>query len=149
MSRRRIIGPIFFNDTITAERYRTQILDTFLNQLHDDEIREGYFQQDGATAHTARATLQYLEQFYDNRLISKGLWPPRSPDLTPLDFFLFPTLKNNVFRNRLHTLDELRAAIIEELERISPETLEKVFDNMKRRVELCREHNGGHFEQFL
>jgi hypothetical protein len=48
MSRRRIIGPIFFNETITAERYRNQILEVFINQQHEDELQTGYFQQDGA-----------------------------------------------------------------------------------------------------
>jgi hypothetical protein len=56
MSRRRLIGPIFFEDSVTAERYRNNILDVFINQLHDDELTHGYFQQDGATAHTARET---------------------------------------------------------------------------------------------
>lgn len=59
------------------------ILDTF----HDDELREGYFQQDGAPAHTSARNLNYLESYFDERVISKGLWPPRSPDLTPPDFF--------------------------------------------------------------
>ncbi|CAH1374506.1 unnamed protein product, partial [Tenebrio molitor] len=56
MSRRRLIGPIFFEDSVTAERYRNNILDVFINQLHDDELTHGYFQQDGAIAHTARET---------------------------------------------------------------------------------------------
>ena len=45
------------------------------------------FQQDGAPAHTARSTVQFLE--------SKGIafirpneWPPNSPDLNPLDYCL-------------------------------------------------------------
>jgi hypothetical protein len=65
MSQRRLIGPIFFEDSLTAERYRNNILDVFINQLHDDELNHGYFQQDGATAHTTRETLRYLRQFVD------------------------------------------------------------------------------------
>jgi hypothetical protein len=37
VSRRRIIGPIFFNQTVTAGRYRNDLLEPFLNKLHDDE----------------------------------------------------------------------------------------------------------------
>jgi hypothetical protein len=40
----------YLEDSVTAERYWNNIFDVFINQLHDD----GYFQQDGATAHTAR-----------------------------------------------------------------------------------------------
>ena len=101
ISRRRIIGTIFFNETINAERYQTAILTEFINQLHDDEISKGYFQQDGATAYTARTTIDYLQQCYGNRIISQGLWPSRSPDLTPPDDFLFGQVNNNVYKNHL------------------------------------------------
>jgi hypothetical protein len=93
MSRRRLVGPIFFRGTLTAERYRNEILQEFINQLDDEELHEGYFQQDGATAHTAFDTIQVLQEFFDNRLISRNTvipYPPRSCDLTVLDFFVWP-----------------------------------------------------------
>jgi hypothetical protein len=101
MSRRRIIGPIFFNETITAERYRNQILKVFINQLHEDELQTGYFQQDGAPPHVAHQTINYLQEFFGGRLANRDRWPPRSPDLTPLDFNLLGSLKTKVFRNRI------------------------------------------------
>ena len=73
VSRRRLIGPIFFYDTLNALRYREKILEVFIQQLHDDELGGGYFQQNGATAHTAYEPLNYyLRQFFDDRIISKG-----------------------------------------------------------------------------
>lgn len=149
MSRRRIIGPIFFNDTVTAERYRTDILEPFINQLDDDELRTGYFQQDGAPAHVARNTLQYLQEFFGERLLSKDRFPTRSPDLTPLDFYLFGNLKTKIFRNRLHTIEELKVAIEEEIHNINQQELQHVFDNIKKRINLCLDANGGHFEHLL
>jgi hypothetical protein len=68
-----------------------EILTPFLNELHDDELIYGYFQQDGAAAHTTGATINFLSNFYTDRLISRNTlnnWPPRSCDLTPCDFFL-------------------------------------------------------------
>ena len=59
----------------------------FVNQLDDDELRNGYFQQDGATCHTSNESMSEIESFFDDRIISKALWPPRSPDLSPPDFF--------------------------------------------------------------
>ena len=47
----------------------------------------GWFQQDGATAHTARVSMAAVGEVFGDRVISCGLWPPRSPDLTPPDFF--------------------------------------------------------------
>jgi len=51
LSRRRIIGPIFFDATITTAAYM-EILNIYVNQLDDEELSIGYFQQDGATSHT-------------------------------------------------------------------------------------------------
>jgi hypothetical protein len=56
--------------------------------------RDCWFQQDGATCHTTHATMGMLEELFGPRIISKGLWPPRSPDLMPLDFYLWGFLKN-------------------------------------------------------
>ena len=137
VSRRRIFGSIFFNYTINGERYRTNILEPFINQLDDQELRHGFFQQDSATAHTARHTIQYLEQYFPERLISKGLWPSRSPDLTPLDFYLFPYLKNTVHQQQINNLEELQNRITELIAQVQPETLSNVFDNLTRRVQLC------------
>lgn len=149
MSRTRIIGPIFFHDTINAQRYRTLILEPFLAQLNDNEIQFGYFQQDGATAHTANNTIEFLEGTFHDRLISKNRWPPRSPDLTPLDFFLFGYLKNTIYRNRLHTLPELQIAITEAVNSVTEETIVNVFNSLKARVNTCLENEGHHFEHML
>lgn len=152
VSRRRLIGPIFFEESVTAERYRNNILNVFVNQLHDDELEQGYFQQDGARAHTARETLHYLREFFDDRIISIGSepeFPPRSPDLTVLDFFIFPHLKNTIFKTPVNTVEDLKNRIREECANITPEVLRNVFMNMKRRVNLCLENRGQHFQQFL
>jgi glycerol-3-phosphate O-acyltransferase len=76
------------DDSVTAERYRNNIIDVFINQL---QLAQGYFQQDGATA---RETLRYLRQFFDDRLINRDLWPA----LTPLDYYLLPHFKNTIFK---------------------------------------------------
>lgn len=148
MSRRRIIGPIFFYDTVNGVRYR-QILETFIEQLHDDELQYGFFQQDNAPAHTAKETLQYLEEYFVDRTISKDLWPPRSPDLTPLDFYLFGCLKNKIFKNRPQDLQQLERAIQEEINNITAEELQRVFGNLQRRINICLDKNGEHFQHLL
>ncbi|KAJ3649791.1 hypothetical protein Zmor_021512 [Zophobas morio] len=153
VSRRRFIGPIFFQDTINAARYREQILDVFVNQLLPEELESGYFQQDGATAHTTRENLRYLEEFYDDRIISLRAnpeWPPRSPDLTPLDFSVFGWMKDSIYKNRIHTLEELMDKITRFCnENLNEEVLQDIFENKKRRVALCLRENGQHFQHLL
>jgi hypothetical protein len=86
ISRRRTIGPIFFDPTVTSAVY-ADIVQQFVALLNEDE-RYCWYQQDGATCHTSNETMTLLKQFLDDRIISKNLWPPRSPDLTPPRFFL-------------------------------------------------------------
>ncbi|GFY32971.1 putative DD41D transposase [Trichonephila clavipes] len=92
-----IIGPYFFkndeghNVTVNGDRYRTMITNFFIPELNNHDVQELWFQQDGATCHTARATIDLLKDTFGDRLISRFgpvNWPPRSCDLTPLDYFL-------------------------------------------------------------
>ncbi len=78
-------------------------------------LSEEWFQQDGATCHTANETMALLKQNFGDKVISNPRWPPRSPDLTPPDFFLWGTLKGHVYSNDPQTVGALerniRAAI--------------------------------------
>ncbi len=85
VSRWHIVGSIFFERTVTAEVYRG-IFMQFISLLWPDE-HDCIFQQDRVTAHTAQETIAFLKDFFGDRLISHSLWPPRSPDLSPPDFF--------------------------------------------------------------
>ncbi|GFX67344.1 uncharacterized protein TNCV_720081 [Trichonephila clavipes] len=92
-----IIGPYFFkndeghNVTVNGDRYRAMITNFFIPELNNHDVQELWFQQDGATCHTARATIDLLKDTFGDRLISRFgpvNWPPRSCDLIPLDYFL-------------------------------------------------------------
>jgi len=75
----------------------------------------GYFQQDGATFHTSHASMAKIQSFFGDCIISKGLWRPRSPNLTPPDYFLWGYLKGRVYQNKPRTIDALKANISEEI----------------------------------
>ncbi|GFT91919.1 hypothetical protein TNCV_908161 [Trichonephila clavipes] len=58
--------------------------------------------------HTARATIDLLKDTFGDRLISRFgpvNWPPRSCDLTPLDYFLWGYVKSLVYADKPQTLD--------------------------------------------
>ena len=95
-----IMGRFFFEDdndnavTVNGERYRTMLKDFVIHAIQN-KIKM-WFQQDGATCYTAKQTMKLLSQIFGNRIISRGSafgWPPQSPDLTALDFFLWGYLK--------------------------------------------------------
>jgi len=52
-------------------------------------------------------------------------WPPRSCDLTPLDFFLWAYLKSQVYTNKPQTIDALKANIINAIQQIQPDLCDK------------------------
>ena len=133
-----IIGPYIFEDengatvTVNAERY-IHMLNTFLRpqmkrqRLHN--MQNVYFQQDGATPHTARLSMDVVRRMFPGRVTSRFSdipWPPRSPDLTTCDFFLWGYLKSNVNTHKPRTLSDLKEAIREEVATIDHEMLECV-----------------------
>jgi hypothetical protein len=66
VSARRVIGPIFLGDTVNSNRYVSDILEPFFQELTEQETRYGYFQQDRATAYTALNSMQRLRDVFDN-----------------------------------------------------------------------------------
>jgi hypothetical protein len=69
--------------------------------------------QDGATSYTAKETIRALRSVSrefngEDRIISKGLWPPRSSDLNPCDSYLWVKLKSVVYANNPHDLKDLK-----------------------------------------
>jgi hypothetical protein len=79
----------------------------------------------------------------------RGLWPPRSPDLTPPDFFLWGHLKGHAYMNKPYTLDELRENIRREIQVVTPEVLAATSRHIQCHVQLCTEAQGGHFQHLL
>ena len=76
-------------------------------------------------------------------------WPARSPDLTPLDFFLSGYLKSKVFKTPPQSLEELQERIRVECEQITPDVLRNVSEETVFRIHICQEVGGAHFEQLL
>ena len=53
-------------------------------------------------------------------------WPPRSPDLSMSDFYLWGVLKSRLFAAKPRTLGELKTAVRENIQEIGEETLAKM-----------------------
>ncbi|GFX73508.1 DUF4817 domain-containing protein [Trichonephila clavipes] len=129
-----IIGPFFFkNDeghkvTVNGDRYRAMITNFFIPELNNHDVQELWFQQDGATCHTARATIDLLKDTFGDRLIKRFgpvNWPPRSCALTPLDYFLWGYVKPLVYADKPQTLDHLEDNICRVIADIRTQMLEK------------------------
>ncbi|GFX14813.1 putative LOC100569746 [Trichonephila clavipes] len=117
------------------------ITNFFIPELNNHDVQELWFQQDGATCHTARATIDLLKDTFGDHLISRFgpvNWPPRSCDLTPLDYFLWDYVKSLVYADKPQTLDHLEDNIRRVIADIRPQMLEKVIENWTSRLDYIR-----------
>jgi inhibitor of nuclear factor kappa-B kinase subunit alpha len=105
--------------------------------------------QDGGTAHTAVYSINVLNEVFEDRLTSRGLWPARSPDLNPYDFYLWGNLKDKVYSNNPHTFVELKQSICETISSVEVSELKLVQNNIFKRLEACLRAEGRHFEHLL
>ncbi|GFT38300.1 uncharacterized protein TNCV_2638621 [Trichonephila clavipes] len=128
------------------------ITNIFTLELNNHDVQELWFQQDGAACHTARATIDLFEDTFGDRLISRfGLvnWPPRSCDLTPLDYFLWGYVKSLVYADKPQTLDHLEDNIRRVIAYIRPQMLEKVIENWTSRLDYIRASRGSHMPEYV
>ncbi|GFW10552.1 DUF4817 domain-containing protein [Trichonephila clavipes] len=109
-------------------------------------------QQDGTTCHTARATIDLLKDTFGDCLISRFgpvNWPPRSCDLTPLDYFLWSYVKSLVYADKPQTLDHLEDNIRRVIADIRSQMLEKVIENWTSRLDYIRASRGSHMPEII
>ena len=160
-----IIGPYFIEDrhgnnaTVTASVYREQVIDRFVGELalfcnvNGIPLEDQWFQQDGATSHIGLGNLGYLEDHFQGQLISRMSafpYPPRSPDLTPPDFYLWGHLKEFCFRDPMpRSIQDLKNNVIRVIDSIDNHTITALTLHVQQRLEACVAVNGGHFEHIL
>lgn len=148
---RGVIGPFFFDETINSERYLAMLQTHFhpeleLRQIQNDII----FMQDGAPPHWGRMVRNWLNENFPNRWMGRGSvmmpWPPRSPDLTPCDFFLWGFIKSKVYTTRPENIEELKNRIITAFDEITVEMRMKILLEYRERLYKIVENDGSHVE---
>lgn len=150
------IGPFFIDGNLNSEKYLQLLHDDALpafRQLFPGSLQENiWFQQDGAPAHYGRRVIDFLNQEFIGRWIGRRghiEWPARSPDLNPLDFFMWGYLKSRVYCDRPNTIEDLKLRIRNEMELITPETVRNAIHCFRDRLGHCLAVNGSHFEHLL
>ena len=87
--------------------------------------------------HTAEATFDVLRPVFENCIISSranDVWPPRNCDLTPLDYYLWDTVKDKCYSEKPETIDALKNNIREAISEIQLHTIDNVLKNLTDRV---------------
>lgn len=157
MSKDQLYGPYFFPSTVTGDSYRAIISEMFIPDIVErlGSIAEVCFQQDGAPAHTAKLTMEFLKSQFGNNVISRNFqheWPPRSPDLTPCDFYLWGTVKDCVFRaGQFNSVSQMQDAIIAAFNGIRLQKMEHVRNAIfavPERMQRCIQLDGAQLQHW-
>ena len=153
-----IIGPYFSENeeghtvTVNAEQYKA-MLETYLcNELHPHQQDLLWFQQDGATAHTAQISMKVLRTVFPGRLISRfgdNTWPACSPDLAVPDYFLWGYIKSRVYKTGSANIADLKKQILECIQGIPKEMLQHVIISFLLWMQECTEWQGGHLQSVI
>lgn len=151
----KVIGPFFFVEkTITGLVYLDMLELFVFPQLDDIEQQTGQriiFMQDGAPPHYHREVRAALNACFPNGWIGRAApisWPPRSPDLTPLDFFFWGYIKNIVYAEKIRDLDHLRERISSAILTVTPDMIGRTWQEVDYRLDICRATNGAHIETY-
>ncbi|PNF29413.1 hypothetical protein B7P43_G07048 [Cryptotermes secundus] len=110
---------------------------------------ERFYLQHGALPHYHRDVRAYLDNTLPGRWIGRRgaiEYPPWFPDLTPLDFYLWGTLKDEVYRQKPATLNTLQETIEVSCAAIKLDTLTAIVRSAVWRHQRCLAADGGHFE---
>ena len=113
-----------------------------------------YFQHDGAPPHYTRHVRDYLNESFPNCWLGHGgpvAWPPRSPDLTPIDYYVWCHMKTLVYESKVDSRTALRDQIFAAPEYIEnhPDSVASAIQSLLIGAENCLATRGGHFEQLL
>ncbi|GFW48540.1 uncharacterized protein TNCV_1110991 [Trichonephila clavipes] len=93
-----------------------------------------------------------LKDTFGNRLISRFgpvNWPPRSCDLTPLDYFLWGYVKSLVYADKPQTLDHLEYNIRRVIADLRPQMWGKVIENWTSRLDYIRASRGSPMPEII
>ncbi|KAJ4449127.1 hypothetical protein ANN_00522 [Periplaneta americana] len=153
----RLVGPHVLVNRLTGQAYTNFLENTIPHVLEDTPLinrQHIHFLHDGAPAHFSLTARWYLDRRFPDRWIGRGgpiAWPPRSPDLNFLDFYLWGHLKSLVYSSPVTDLESLRNRIVACSEDIrnTPGVWDRVRRSMRHRCEVCIQAGGRHFEHLL
>lgn len=124
---------IILRDKVSSEVYVAQVL-----EVAKEDLETGVFMQDNAKPHTARNTMDWLNNNSIRVLLG---WPPHSPHLNPIEH-LWALLHQEISRRRPKSLDELERVAHEVWDSITLEVINCYIAGFKTSLKKCVEREG-------
>ena len=114
------------------KRYRPQVVHALKND--DKTVRVTF----------AETMLDKINQ--SPRFLEMILKVPRSPDLTPMDFFVWGFIKSKVYVRNHENMSDLKASIVAAFQELTAEMVSSTLKNMEKRLKLLIQRQGEHIE---
>jgi len=89
------------------------IMTSYCCQQYAECLVATLFQQDSALAHCATHVQQLNCCVKIRQNFSSKLWPPNSPDLSPVDYEIWAVMQHRVYHRQIHSVDELKRRLID------------------------------------
>jgi hypothetical protein len=152
-----LLGPHVLPHRLTGNHYRDFLLHDLPKLLEDVPLAvraRMWYMHDGAPAYSSRAVRDVFNNTYHDWWIGREgpiAWPPRLPDLNPLDIYLWGRLKTLVYAAPVDNEEALHNCTVDACQTIRnyPGVFVRMRRSMMRRVEACIESHGEHFEHLL
>ena len=138
--------------TVNGDRYWAMLNEFLFTKIEEEDIGNICLQQSGTTCHTAEATLQVLRPVFEDRIISRRadvVWPARSCDSTPLNYYLWGAVKDKYYADKPETIDALKDNIREAIGEIQLHTIDNVLKNWIDHVGNCMGSQGSHLNEII
>lgn len=133
---------------VNKEYYTEEILTPLFADIRALCGNNWTWQQDGATSHTAAHTVAFLTE-NSPAFIEPTMWPPNSPDLNPLDYFLWGALVEKVYASPISDLPELKDRITQAAAEISQRSLQRAVAQWRARLRAVVANKGGQVEHLF
>ena len=127
----------FYEGSLTSNKYVEILGSELLPEARKLLGKNWILQQDGARAHTANHSMNFLK----GERVRVLSWPARSPDLNPIEN-LWSVLKHNVYQRNPQDIKELRMCVEEEINNIDQELVSSLASSMQNRIEMLIENEG-------